>query len=62
MEQLRTYLYKLWANVIDEMGIDDSATILLHPFVQMPRGWGQNHREANQEPIYPTDEEIYAEV
>lgn len=36
----------------------NSAAILLHPFVQMPTGWGQNHREDNQEPTYPTDEEI----
>nr|WP_204500745.1 DUF2711 family protein [Aquibacillus albus] len=33
-----------------------SAAILLHPFVQMPMGWGQNKRE--NEHIYPTDEEI----
>jgi hypothetical protein len=39
-----------------------SAAILLHPFVQMPMGWGQNKRENEREDehehIYPTDEEI----
>jgi hypothetical protein len=35
-----------------------SAAILLHPFVQMPMGWGQNKRENEHEHIYPTDEEI----
>lgn len=35
-----------------------SAAILLHPFIQMPMGWGENNRENEHEHIYPTDAEI----
>ncbi len=35
-----------------------SAAILLHPFVQMPFGWGKSKRENPYQHIYPSDEEI----
>lgn len=36
----------------------NSAAILLHPFVQMSIGRGQNKQVNKEEPTYPTDEEI----
>lgn len=45
--------------ILDQLpGHFKSAAILLHPFVKMPVGWGQNKRENEYEHIYPTDEEI----
>ncbi|KQL40820.1 hypothetical protein AN960_06275 [Bacillus sp. FJAT-25509] len=36
----------------------NSAAILLHPFIQMPKDWEQNKRNNEYEHIYPSDEEI----
>ncbi|WP_409292882.1 DUF2711 family protein [Peribacillus sp. SCS-37] len=35
-----------------------SAAFLLHPFVQMPKGWERKKRERPLQHIYPNDEEI----
>lgn len=35
-----------------------SAAILLHPFVQMPLRWSDNHQESPGQFIYPNNEEI----
>lgn len=36
-----------------------SAAFLLHPFVQMPKGWEQKKRKRPFQHIYPSDEEIF---
>jgi hypothetical protein len=35
-----------------------SAAIILHPFVQMPKGWENAKRENSNQMIYPDDDEI----